>query len=467
MPIKKIKIIASFDWSMRYTLFEFAQFAAPVVQYRGERYKLEFDKIVANPVLCGQNLSEIADLILVRRDNTNEYYRAWIEQAQNSGIPLSNHLHTMTSYDKHSAYDLFSRCLHPQDRFPKTVLLPPFAPYTDDQKRQAAWEYEQQLILQYTKYGFDNFRRQTAWEQIHAKLKEYHLICENNSVMRELFYAKHGYLQEVVQNVFNSRFPLYLKLALGHGEVHQIYSLEELFQHFDNTKGRACYLQESIQDFDEQITCLSIGPQILPLRSQYNKAIHERYSSERVNLSPEIYERLCNYCRFIGAYYHWSENAIEVILQKNCIIPMDVSNPIPDTDLLLLHVHFPWVICAQLLWFSFLSIHHFSQTPDQQEYLRILQDPKKSSLEKYEFHAKHSLHYFDLKEFQEFCKINFSNITEKMVQFYDTRFDEVIRYAIYYSEFPKEQHEHWYQYYKNLMEKNFRPSAKAYLSEFF
>jgi len=52
MPSKKIKIIASYDWSMRYALFEFAKFAVSKIHYNGESYSIEFDKVIAEPILC-------------------------------------------------------------------------------------------------------------------------------------------------------------------------------------------------------------------------------------------------------------------------------------------------------------------------------------------------------------------------------------------------------------------------------
>ena len=101
---------------------------------------------------------------------------------------------------------------------------------------------------------------------------------------------------------------------------------------------------------------------------------------------------------------------------------------------------------------------------EQKKYLDVLNDPKKSQLEKYEFYCKMSREYLEIDKFQEFCKENFKNMDDKMIEFCNKRIDDIIRYAIHFSDFPRQEHEKMIGHYKNLMDTYFRPNAKEYLT---
>ena len=134
--------MASYDWSMRVAIKTFHDFLDPVIKHNGKEYKLEFNRIIAKPIVCGQKLNNESDLIVDRTIHWNDYYKCWAQQAANSQMHIVNNSLSNDNHDKHSTYDLMARAMHPKDHFPKTVLLPQFYPYSESQHRQELWQYQ-------------------------------------------------------------------------------------------------------------------------------------------------------------------------------------------------------------------------------------------------------------------------------------------------------------------------------------
>ena len=468
METKKIKIMASYDWSMRYGMMEFVKFLDPVLRYKDKEYKIELGRVIAKPIKCGSDLSGEADFVVDRTVHWNHFYKCWAQQALNCGMKIVNHPNTFFTYDKHITYDLMSRAMHPKDRFPTTVLLPQFFPYTPDQENQEKWEYEQKIIIENTKLGFDEHRRWTDWDKVNERLKRVERFRPQSKLVRELFYIKSEYVREAVEQYFNNQFPLYLKKAYGGGgsDVYKVHSLEELYNKYDESGDKIFHLQEAIENYDIFVRCMAIGPEILPMKFLPERPLHEHYSPEKLKLEPELKQRLMNYVMFINSYHRWSYNSFEALIKDNQILPIDFANACPDSNFTSLHVHFPWLLCAKLKWFSYCAIVDKDMKMDleSEEYRKVFNDPNKTQLEKYQFHVEKSKKYFELDKFQEFCEENFTGLNEKMIKFYDEHFDDVVRFAIHFSDFPKEEHERFYHEYKEVMEKVFRPNAMEYLS---
>ena len=101
---------------------------------------------------------------------------------------------------------------------------------------------------------------------------------------------------------------------------------------------------------------------------------------------------------------------------------------------------------------------------EQQAVLNVLNDPKVSSVEKYQFAKQTSDTYYDPELFTEFCAENWSDLDEKMIEFYDRHWHEVINYALEISYFPQQKKTHYQSEYQQLMERYFRRDAKEYLN---
>jgi hypothetical protein len=466
---KKIMLMASHDWSMRAAMRSFVDYLNPTINWKGNQYKIRLGRIIAKPVMCGKDLADEADFIVDRTVHWNSFYKYWAQQAINSQVAFANHPNTFQNQDKHCTYDIMARSIHPADCFPKTMLIPQFNPYTQDQKLQDFWQYRQQLIIDNTKYGFDESRKEVDWEKVNKSYERAVKYQKKADIIREQFYYGGNYLEETIREVFNFKFPLYLKKAFGGGgsDVYKINSLQELYEKYDQTGGRTFHLQEAIEDYDIFIRCMAIGPQVMPMEYLPDKPLHQHYGTNKLTVDRDMYYRLAGYVKFINAFHRWTYNSFECIVKDSKIHPIDFANACPDSNFTSLHVHFPWLICSLVKWLTYCAVTRKDMRIDleQNRYLDVIRDPKKTQLEKFEHNVALSDEYFEIDQFNAFVEENFSNIDQKMIEYFDKGyFREIVEFAIEMSDFPTADHHKFLEEYQSMMDTIWRPRAEDYLT---
>lgn len=468
MKLKRVALFASYDWSMRHAMAEFMDYIDPVIRYKGEEYKLELTRIMATPVRVGADLRTEADLVVDRTTHWSPFYRNWGYQAMNSGVQMVNSTYTFDNYNKHTSYDIMARAMHPADRFPTTVLLPSFGPVTWEHHAKERWLEEQSALMKNTQFGWDERRKTFDAAGYKKDMADYERYLPKVQRMRSEFYPPVDFLRETMEKVFDNKYPVFLKKVDGGGgsDVYKINSLEELYRRFDETEGRSFHLQEAVLDYDVFIRCMAIGPQVLPMRFLPDTPLHEHYGPEKLRVDPTMFARLENYVKFVNSYHRWTYNSFEALIRNGEIFPIDFANGCPDSHFTSLHVHFPWLICSLVKWLSFCAVtgKDLKVDVEHSRYLSVLNNPNISQQEKYDFCAKASEEYFETERFEEFCHQNFEGMEQRMVSFYDEKFDEIIEHAIEWSDFPTAEKPAFFRRYKDMMDRIFRPNAAEYLT---
>ena len=71
--------------------------------------------------------------------------------------------------------------------------------------------------------------------------------------------------------------------------------------------------------------------------------------------------------------------------------------------------------------------------------------------------------YFEITKFEDYCGRNFEGLEQKIIAFYDEHFEEIIRFALEFSNFPENEWDQFYAHYKGMMDSIWRPNAMEYL----
>lgn len=138
--------------------------------------------------------------------------------------------------------------------------------------------------------------------------------------------------------------PCVLKDAHGGGwkQVHICYSLEEIFQHYNNSGLLTMVLQEFIE-WDHYVRCLCLGQEeILPMK--YNPK-ERKYYVEHEHLSPELGRRVVGDSLKLVRALGYDMNTVEWAIRDGIPYAIDFMNPAPDMDIYsLTPFYFDWAV---------------------------------------------------------------------------------------------------------------------------
>jgi hypothetical protein len=138
--------------------------------------------------------------------------------------------------------------------------------------------------------------------------------------------------------------PCILKDAHGGGwkEVYVCHTLDELWEHYNQSGLLTMILQEYIQ-WDQFVRCLCLGQEeILPIKYDPRE---RRYIVDHAHLSPELGKRIVQDSQKLVRALGYDMNSMEWALRDGVPYVIDYMNPAPDMDInSLTPVYFDWVV---------------------------------------------------------------------------------------------------------------------------
>ena len=169
--------------------------------------------------------------------------------------------------------------------------------------------------------------------------KEYVPGIVHDESLRNLIYPLDW--QAIVDYV---GLPCVLKDAHGGGwkDVYVCRSLEQLWQHYDES-GRLTMVVQEFIEWDQFIRCLCVGQEdILPMKYDPRE---RKYIVEHEHLSPELGRRVVADALKIVRALGYDMNSIEFAVRGGIPYAIDFMNPAPDMDVNSLTPHyFEWAV---------------------------------------------------------------------------------------------------------------------------
>jgi len=137
--------------------------------------------------------------------------------------------------------------------------------------------------------------------------------------------------------------PCVLKDAHGGGwrDVYIIHSLDELFEHYNNSGLLTMILQEFIR-WDNYARCMCLGQEEIHVM-KYDPGARRYY--EEHDFSPALYERIVGDSRKLVKALGYDMNTVEFAIREGVPYAIDFMNPAPDMDVNSLgKKHFEWMV---------------------------------------------------------------------------------------------------------------------------
>lgn len=391
----KIGLLLGNEVSMPDALEGLFNFLNLNINYKGETYKFTTDRVNIEPFNI--RYKPRYDIVMERVSHWHTNPREWLKTIIIDGVYVVNNPFTFQSCEKHTGFSFLAKL---GIFVPDTWLLP--------QKDQS--------------------------ELLQEALK---------------LYSKMFDLDEIADSI---GYPMYMKPYDGGGwvGVKKIENSEELHKAYDESGKRMMHLQKSVE-FDKFCRALNIGPQVLPMQYDPSRPLHERYVINFDFLTPFEAEKMIKFTKLVGSVFGWEYNSCEVCMVDETLYPVDFSNAVPDSSMMSLHFHFPWVIKALVRWLTFCSVteRKFRHDLNWQKYLDI------AKME-IDFHEKLKKYtelmdeYYEEDKFHEFCDKNLGFLDEAAFEFFTSdTMNHIIEKEVC-KMFPKHEHEHFISHYRGI-----------------
>ena len=371
------------------------------VSHEGKSYELNTERIHIHPFNLRDPVRH--DVAIDRLAWWHPNPREWLKKAAlMNDLYLLNNPFTFQSMEKHSAYCAMIRL---GLNVPETVLVP-------------------------QKVGPDNERYQKT-------AQKYHDMFDLPAIAEEIGY------------------PLFMKPFDGGGwrGVSKVDSREQLGPAYDESGQTMMHIQHGIVDYEVFVRSLGIGPQVISLRYDPGKPMHDRYSVAHDFLSAEKGREARAITKIINAFFRWDFNSCETILKGDVLSPMDFANACPDIALTSLHYYFPWTVKSLYAWSAFCAVTErpMHVVMDIKPYFEIA-DSDRSYEEKLSAYEALADKHFETERFEEFCATALKDLDEVMREFVGSdEFKEIVRDAVA-ATFPEYEREKFGAHYQGLLD---------------
>lgn len=372
------------------------------INYRGENHDVNVDRVRIHPfsLSAPTRYNVVIDRLAYWHYNPRE----WLKKAALvNGTYMLNNPFTFQSMEKHSAYCAMLRL---GLNIPATWLIPQKSGPPDRPQK-----YE-------------------------VTAQRYHDLFDLRQIAAQIGY------------------PLYMKPFDGGGwrGVSRIKNEHDLIKAYDESDQMMMHLQAGLENYDVFTRSLAIGPQVMTMRYDPDRPMHDRYVIDHQFLSAEQGHEARIVVKTINSFFRWDFNSCESILKDGILAPIDFANACPDIAVTSLHYYYPWAIKALAGWAIFCAVTnrpmHITMKID--EFFEIA-DSDRSYWEKLEAYEAIADAHLQKDEFEEFRATHLGHIDEVMWELVSSaEFDRTIVETVQ-TMFPPHEHDKFIAHFRGLL----------------
>jgi hypothetical protein len=340
------------------------------IPWEGDTVGVEVERVTIEPFNLRQPCKY--DVVLDRLTHWYHLSREWIKKAiLMDGLYVLNNPWAVQSMEKHTSY---CAMMHLGMPVPETWLVPP---------------------------------------------KSYEPLPDLPVTLKQ--YAKLFDLGEVGKNL---GYPMFMKPYDGGGwkGVSRIDDEAKLRKSYEESGKFVMHVQKAVHPFESFVRCIGYGPQTYLVRYDPNTPLHDRYTMDRAFLTEDEARLLEEQTLVINSFFGWDFNSCESLRLNNVWHPIDFANPCPDSQVTSLHMHFPWLVKANLRWSIFCAVtkRKFRMNQDWAPFYTIAANPDMSYREKLSAYAKIARDRYESDRFEEFCDEHLDHLDEEAWEFFGT-----------------------------------------------
>ena len=340
------------------------------IPWQGDTVGIDVERVTIEPFDLRQPCKY--DMVLDRLTHWYHTSREWIKKAIiMDGLYVLNNPWAVQSMEKQSTY---CAMMHLGMPIPETWMVPPKS-------------YEPLADLQPT-------------------LRKYARLFDLGAIGKSLGY------------------PIFMKPYDGGGwkGVSKIDDEHQLRQRYEESGKLVMHLQKAVSPFDNFVRCIGLGPQTHLVKYDPDVPLHDRYTMAKDFVSAEESSLLRDTCLTINSFFGWDFNSCESLRKDGVWYPIDFANPCPDSQVTSLHIHFPWLVKANIRWSIFCAVtkRKMRKTLDWEPFYEIAAERDRPYRERLAAYAKVAHDRFETERFVEFCDEHLDDLDEVAWEFFAT-----------------------------------------------